>query len=71
MTRRGWLDRQMERAERQMAVWKEWEEGDSVKTEQPEGRAAPSGRLELLSSASHKAEERGAPTSKPAVSELD
>ena len=28
MAKPGWLDRQMERAEREMAVLKQWEEGD-------------------------------------------
>ena len=68
MTRRGWLDRQMDRAEKQMAVWKQWEEGDTCKPPNVENGATPSGRLELVS-ASQKGE--GNLTAKGTSSGLD
>jgi hypothetical protein len=62
MTRRGWLDRQMDRAERQMEVWKKWEEGDMRKPSQAASDVAASSRLELVGASDQKRGERNAPS---------
>lgn len=38
MRRRGWLDEELKRAERHMAIWRQWEEGEVTTTRGTPGK---------------------------------
>jgi hypothetical protein len=65
MARPGWLDRQMQRAERQMAVLRQWEEGErsavSQRANQSQQRIAVLGSVRSSARAPEQREQGGQP----------